>query len=136
LQRSNKSNKQREWNNLIVKKESLHNSGKLWASIAKEDSILLDNGSTLSLSGNPKMVTNIRESKTTLELATNAGTRTTKQIAGVPGYGTVWYDKTAIANIFGLSKLKKKHRVTYNSEKEDAFILHSPHEQQYTQIRM
>jgi hypothetical protein len=48
LQRSNKSNKQREWNNLIVKKESLHNNGKKWASNTKEDSILLDNGSTLS----------------------------------------------------------------------------------------
>jgi hypothetical protein len=36
----------------------------------------------------------------------------------------VWYDKTAIANIFGLSELKKKHRVTYDSEKEDAFIVH------------
>jgi hypothetical protein len=70
------------------------------------------------------MVTSIRESKTTLELATNAGTRTTKKIADVPGYGTVWYDETAIANIFGLSELKKKHRVTYDSEKEDAFIVH------------
>jgi hypothetical protein len=39
----------------------------------------LDNGSRLSLFGNPKMVTNIRESKTTLELATNAGTRTIKK---------------------------------------------------------
>jgi hypothetical protein len=37
-------------------------------------------GSTLSLFGNPKMVTNIRESKATLELATNAGTRTTKKM--------------------------------------------------------
>jgi hypothetical protein len=57
-------------------------------------------------------------------LATNAGTRTTKKIANVPGYSTVWYDKTTIANIFGLSELKKKHRDTYDSEKEDTFIVH------------
>jgi hypothetical protein len=123
LRRSNKNNKQRECNNLIVNKERLHNNGKQWASSTKEDSILLDNRSTLSLFGNPKMVTNIRESKTTLEVATNAGTRKTKKIANVPGYGTVWYDKTAIANIFGLSELYKKHRVTYDSEKEDAFLV-------------
>jgi hypothetical protein len=53
-QRSNKSDKQREWNSLILKKESLHNNGKQWASSTKEDIILLDNGSTLSLFDNPK----------------------------------------------------------------------------------
>jgi hypothetical protein len=80
---------------------------------------------TLSLFGNLNMVTNIsRESKTTLELATNAGTKMTKQIADVPGYGTVCYDETAIANIFGLLDLKKKQRITFDSEKEDAFIVH------------
>jgi hypothetical protein len=37
----------------------------------------------------------------------------------------VWYDKNAIANIFGLSYLKKKHSITFDSEKEDAFIVHT-----------
>jgi hypothetical protein len=108
LRRSNKSNKQREWNNLMVKKESLHNNSKQWASNTKEDSILLDNGSKLSLFGNPKMVINIRESKTTLELATTAGTRTTKKIADIPGYSTVWYDKTAIANIIWTIQIEEE----------------------------
>jgi hypothetical protein len=77
LRRSNKSNKQREWKNLVVK--SLHNNGKQWASNTNEESKLLDNRSMLSLFGNPKMVTNIRESKTTLDLATNDSTRITKK---------------------------------------------------------
>jgi hypothetical protein len=37
----------------------------------------------------------------------------------------VWYDETPIANISGLSDLKKKHRITFDSEKEDAFIVHT-----------
>jgi hypothetical protein len=113
----NKGDTISNWNGLIVRKESLHNNGKQWATGTKGNSILLDNGSTLSLFGNPNMVKDIRESKTTLELATNAGTKTTKQIADVPGFGTVWYDETAIANIFGLSDLKKKHRITFDSDK-------------------
>jgi hypothetical protein len=36
----------------------------------------------------------------------------------------VWYDQTAIANIYGLLDLKKKHRVTFDLEKEDAFTIH------------
>jgi hypothetical protein len=124
--KSNKSETILKWNGLIVRKESLHNNGKQqWATGTKGNSILLDNGSTLSLFVNPNMVKNIRESKNTLELATNAGTKTTIQIADVPGFGTVWYDETAIAKMFGLSDLKKKHRITFDSEKEDAFKVHT-----------
>jgi hypothetical protein len=73
---ASKSNTKIGWSSLIVRKDSLHNYGKQWASGTKGNSILLDNGSALSLFGNSNMVTNIRESKTTLELATNAGTNT------------------------------------------------------------
>ena len=45
------------------------------------------------------------------------------KVAQVPGFGQVWYNEKAIANIFGLSDLKKKHRVTYDSTKEDAFLV-------------
>jgi hypothetical protein len=102
LRKSNKSDTISKWNGLNFRKENLHNNGKQWATGTKGNSILLDNGSTLSLFGNPNMVKNIRESKATLELATNVGLKTMKQIADIPGFGTVWYDKTALANIFGL----------------------------------
>jgi hypothetical protein len=40
LQRFNKSETKREWMNLLVKKESLHNKGKQWASgTIKDDSV-------------------------------------------------------------------------------------------------
>ena len=124
---STKSNKStsRNWQHLHIHKASLHNREEERASGIKKRSILLDNGSTLSLFGNPDMVENIRESNVTLELATNAGTIKSNQIADVPGFGTVWYDKNAIANIFGLSELKKKFRITFDSEKEDAFVVHT-----------
>jgi hypothetical protein len=124
-QKSNNSKSKIGWNSLTFRKESLHNNGKQWATGTKGNSILLDNGSTLSLFGNPSMVKNIRESETTLELAMNAGTKTNKQVADVPGFGMVWYDETAIANTFGPSDLKKKHRITFDSDKEDAFIVHA-----------
>ena len=89
-----------------------------------KNSIILDNGSTLSLFSNPKLVEDIRTSKMTLELATNAGTSQSSMVAEVPGFGTVWYDASVIANIFGLSDLKKKFRITYDSEKRDAFLVH------------
>ena len=59
-------------------------------------SVILDNGSTLSTFGNPKFVENIQPSDTTLELSTNAGTLESNQVAEVSGFGTVWYDLRAI----------------------------------------
>jgi hypothetical protein len=46
--KSNKSNTKIGWSSLIIRKDSLHNNGKQWASGTKENSILLDNGSTLT----------------------------------------------------------------------------------------
>ena len=89
-----------------------------------KDSITLDNGSILSIFGNPDLVSDIREFDIILELAKNAGTQQSSQVAEVPGYGQVWYDAKAVENIFGLSDMKKRYRVTYNSEKGNAFVIY------------
>ena len=82
-----------------------------------KDDIILDNGSTLSLFANPELVEGIRKSKSTLEMATNAGTRLTNQEAKVPGFGTIWYDEGAIANIFSFTELVEIHQITFLLER-------------------
>ena len=62
--------------------------------------IIIDNGSTINLFGNPDLVNNIRKSESKLTMSTNAGSKTNNVKAEVPGIGDVWFDKEAIANIF------------------------------------
>jgi hypothetical protein len=113
------------WSGLLIEKQSLYNDE---AQSRLKNCITLDNGSTLSLFSNPDLVENIRITKTTLALATNAGVKQSNQEAMVPGFGKVYFDADAIANIFGFSDLKKKHRITYDSNKEDAFLVHMGNE--------
>jgi hypothetical protein len=120
---STKSNRSTRagWSRLLIEKQSLYNNE---VQSRLKNCITLDNGLTLSLFSNPDLVENIRTTKTTLALATNAGVKQSNQEAIVPGFGKVYFDEDAIANIFGFSNLKKKHQITYDSEKEDAFLVH------------
>jgi hypothetical protein len=90
------------------------------------DTILLDNGSSTSIFANPRMVQSIKTVDQPLQLMTNGGELVTDQKATVPGFGEVWYDEASIANIFSFAELKDKHKITYDSTKEDAFIIHLP----------
>jgi len=90
-----------------------------------KDYIILDNGSTLSLFSNPELVSNIKKSDRQMLMATNAGTSINDTVAHVPGFGQVWFDPKAIANIFGFKDMKKKYRIKYDSEQEDAFLVYT-----------
>jgi hypothetical protein len=107
----------------LIVEQSLHNNDRD-AKHRLKNCNTLDDGSTLSLFSNPDLVQNIRTSSKTLLLATNAGVKQSNYEANVPGFGKVYYDEDAIANIFEFSDLKEKHRITYDSDKEDAFLLH------------
>ena len=57
-----------------------------------------------------------------IKIVTNAGTRIVSKQAMVAGFGKVWFDEQAIANIFALADLKKKHHVTYDPTIEDGLL--------------
>jgi hypothetical protein len=60
-------------------------------------------------------------------MATNGGVEQSNCKANL----LVYYNEGPIANIFGFSDLKKKHQITYNSNKEDTRILCPRGQQDY-----
>ena len=85
--------------------------------------IMLDSGTTVSLFCNEDLVNDIRGSKDILNLTTNAGSKLIRKEATVQGFGTVKFDEDSIANIFGLHDLTSRYRVTFDSAKENAFLV-------------
>jgi hypothetical protein len=69
--------------------------------------ILLNNQSTLNVFHNKKLLRNIWESGTIMEIHFNAGVTTTTLVNNLDGYGTVWYHPSGIANILPLSRVWK-----------------------------
>ena len=88
--------------------------------------ILLDNQSTVDLFCDMNLLSNIRVVKSTMSIATNGGTLITNKKGYLSGYGDVWFDERAITNILSLDNVTKKYRVTYDSGKDTAFLVHKP----------
>ena len=53
----------------------------------------------------------------------NAGTWVTNLVGDLPGYGPVWFDSRAIANVLSSNLVKEKYHIQYNSDKKDGFMV-------------
>jgi hypothetical protein len=91
-----------------------------------QNKFIIDTGSTIGATVmNPDFVTNIRESNNPIVMKTNAGTKKMKNDGDIIGFGVAKYDNTQMANIFGFSHMTDKHRITYDNQTEDAFLVHT-----------
>ena len=87
--------------------------------------IILDSGSTLHTFANPDFLTDIRPAEKSTRMATNGGIKKLSVEGDVHGFDTVWFDATTLANIFSLELLRKKYRVTYDSDVANTFFVHT-----------
>lgn len=88
--------------------------------------LLLDNQSTTDLFCNRKILRNIREVAGKCTVVTNGGKLVTNLKGTLKGYGDVWYHPKAITNILSLSNVKRKYKITFDSEDGDCFYVHKP----------
>jgi hypothetical protein len=47
-------------------------------------------------------------------------------VGELPGYGTIWFHPHGIANIIALTNMKRKYRVSYDSQNGNEFKVHKP----------
>ena len=97
--------------------------------------ILLDSQSMVDIFCNPRLVENIRRVKDRMKIQCNAGTRVTNLVGDLPGYGPVWFDSRAIANVLILKLVKEKYHIQYDSDEKDGFMVTKPNGERFKFIQ-
>ena len=91
-----------------------------------KNTFILDTGSTINATVmNPNMIYDVRRSKHPTIMATNAGNKKMELEGNIAGFGVAKFDPDQMANILGFSHVRDKYRVTYDSDVEDAFNVHT-----------
>ena len=70
-----------------------------------------------------------------MRIQCNAGIHVTHLVGDLPGYGPVWFDPRAIANVLSLNLVKEKYHIKYNSDKDDGFVVTKPTREKFKFIQ-
>ena len=87
--------------------------------------ILLDTGFTCSVFNNEKMLINVRKAKRKLVVNMNGGPHISNMEGELPGFFTVWFNPRSMINILSFADVRKRFRVTIDTEKQSCFLVHT-----------
>ena len=91
------------------------------------DCILLDSESTVHAFCNKNLVQKVWESSEPMTLHGNGGQVTTTHKCKVINLKQeVWFHPEYITNVLSLEIIKNQYRISYDSEKDAAFVVHRP----------
>jgi hypothetical protein len=90
------------------------------------DQLALDSCSSIDLIGRADWLQNVQPAASTEQLHTNAGVISVQQEGTLPQFGKVPHHPEAVANIMSLALMTDKYRVTFDSAKDNAFVVHLP----------
>ena len=90
--------------------------------------LLLDSQLTVDLIVNAKILLKIREvwGEDAIRVQCNIGVKIVERVRNLPGYGTVCYEPTGIANILLMSRATKTIWVVFDREGRDFFRMVLP----------
>jgi hypothetical protein len=87
--------------------------------------VLIDSCSTVDMIADRELLHDIQSTGGSINVHCNAGTVTVRQQGLIGDYPTrVWYNPKGIANIMSLNNITKHYRVTMDTAKKNAIILH------------
>ena len=89
-----------------------------------DNSILLDTGSTVSAFRNTRMLTDIMDAGRTMRALTNGGHQDSREQGILPSFFPVWVNRGSRMNILAWRDVRKRFRITADTEKGDEIIVH------------
>lgn len=92
--------------------------------VLPEGTVGIDRFSKVDLFCDSRMLSNIRKSSRIIRVQRNADITEVSHTGHLAGYGDVWYDPGAVANLLSLGPLTKRFSVTFNSRENDEFVVH------------